>query len=293
MDSRGHLGFAATSMVSTIETEASLPNFFIAGAMRSGTTSLTRYLDAHPEVFIPRVKEIHFFDLNHADKGIGWYEEHFSTVAGERAIGDATPSYMYLEDAVVRMARALPTARIIAILRNPVDRAYSHYWLRRALGVEKVDFIDAIAEESQRVALGDPRRSCPYLDMGRYVRQLKHVCRHFPRDAVHVVIFEELRDEPAKIYVEVCRHLGVDDTFVPNNLGRVVNASVSYRSASLRRVGRRLPRPLSRVVGRLNTKRNSYPPMDPGLRIDLSERFVQDNAELAAWLERDLSAWQT
>ncbi|MGH2698454.1 MAG: sulfotransferase family protein [Actinomycetota bacterium] len=283
---------AGTSARLPTETDGTLPSFFIAGAMRSGTTSLTRYLDAHPEVFVSRPKEIHYFDVNYP-KGIDWYRGHFSTVAGEHAIGDATPSYMYLGDAVVRMAQAVPEARIIALLRNPVDRAYSHYRLRRAVGAEQLDFVDAIAAELQRLELGDPRRACPYLDMSRYVSQLRHLCRHFRREAVHVVIFEALRDEPQHTYSEVCRFLGVDDTFVPPNLGQVVNASVTYRSMGLRKMRHRLPRPVWRVVGRLNTRRASYPPLDPALRAGLTERFAQDNAELAAWLGHDLAMWET
>ncbi len=283
---------AGTSVRLSTEAKGILPNFFIAGAMRSGTTSLTRYLDAHPEVFVARQKEIHYFDLNYP-KGIDWYREHFSTVGGESAIGDATPSYMYLDYAVVRMAQAVPAARIIAILRNPVDRAYSHYQLRRAVGAEQLTFTEAIAAEPQRLALGDPRRACPYLDMSRYVRQLRHICTHFPREVVHVVLFEELRDEPQRTYSEVCRFLGVDHTFVPPNLGQVVNASVTYRSTSLRKLRRHLPQPVWRILGRLNTRRASYHPLGPALRAELTERFAQDNAELAAWLGHDLAMWKT
>ena len=117
------------------EHQGALPNFFIAGTMRSGTTSLTRYLDAHPDVFIAPQKEIHYFDLNYP-RGIDWYRQQFSNVDREVAVGDATPSYVYLEEAVARMTETVPDARVIVLLRHPVDRAYSHYWLRRALGAE-------------------------------------------------------------------------------------------------------------------------------------------------------------
>jgi hypothetical protein len=274
----------------TIDPSEHLPNFFIAGTMRSGTTSLTRYLDVHPEVFIAPQKEIHFFDLNYS-KGLDWYRRNFSTAEKEHAIGDATPSYMYLEDAVARMAQAVPDGRLIALLRHPVDRAYSHYWLRRSLGVEKVDFLDAVRAEPKRLALGDPRRECPYLDMSRYVHQLRRLSRYFPRESVHVVIFEELKQNPEIVYRDVCRFLGVDESFVPPNLGQVVNASVSYRWLALQRMRHKVPRPMWRVLGRLNTRRGSYPPLNPALRTELSQRFVEDNSELEAWLGRDLSIW--
>jgi hypothetical protein len=292
MGKQQHLAHATSRPDSKTNEDGALPNFFLAGTMRSGTTSLTRYLDAHPEVFVAAQKEIHYFDLNYS-QGIAWYRQHFSTVNDERAVGDATPSYMYMEEAVIRMAETVPGARVIALLRNPVDRAYSHYWLRRAVGAEKSDFVEAINEEPRRIALKDPRRECPYLDMSRYVHQLRRLCRHFPREAVHVVIFEELKSTPAAVYSDVCRFLGVDDAFVPANLGRVVNASISFRSRRLRQMRHIMPRPLWRVVGKLNTRRVSYPPLDPVLRVELTERFAKDNAALASWLGRDLSLWES
>jgi hypothetical protein len=260
--------------------------------MRSGTTSLTRYLDAHPEVFVARQKEVHYFDLNYG-KGLDWYRRQFAEADGHLAVGDATPSYIYLEEAVARMADTVPEARVIVLLRNPVDRAYSHYWLRRSIGAEQSDFVDALKEEPQRIALKDPRRKCPYLDMSRYVHQLRRLCRYFPREAVHVVIFEELKRSPEAAYRDICGRLGVNTEFIPANLGKVVNASVTYRSQRLRQMRHSIPGPVWRVVGRLNTRRASYPPLDPSLRAELEARFAEDNAELAGWLGRDHSPWNS
>lgn len=268
-----------------------LPSFFIAGAMRSGTTSLTRYLDAHPDVFMAKPKEIHFFDLKF-DKGLEWYSRHFIAAGASAAVGEATPSYMYLPEAIRRMATRVPDARLIVVLRDPVDRAYSHYWLRRNLGSEQLDFRSAIAEDAERVAMGDPRRSCPYLDMGRYLRQLQTICEHYPRAALHVVLLDELRDDPAATYASLCQHLGIDRDHRPGVLGKVVNRNVSFRSVALRRAGGRLPKALGRFVGYANTRRSgSYPPMDPRLRAELTEFFEPDNVALAEWLGIDLSGW--
>lgn len=113
-----------------------LRNFLIVGAMRCGTTFLAHCLGAHPDIYIPRAKEIHYFDV-HFEKGPEWYKRKFSGAKKEHAVGEATQSYMYLDYVPPRIASLLPDARLIAILRNPVDRAYSHYWFHRALGVEK------------------------------------------------------------------------------------------------------------------------------------------------------------
>ena len=269
-----------------------LPNFIIIGAMRSGTTSLARYLGAHPQVFMAAKKEVHFFDF-HFDRSLDWYARHFARAGGKTAVGEATPGYMYNERAIARMARLVPQARLIVVLRNPVDRAYSHYWLNRARGHEPLDFAAAIAVEPERLA--NPKlefgRRGVYLEGSRYLKYLLRVCRYYPRSALHVVIFEDLRDEPRAVYAAVCRFLGVGESFLPPNLGRPINRFVAFRSLGLRNLGRRLPRPLRRVVDRLNVREASYPPLDSALRKALQEQFAGENAALAAWLSRDLSIW--
>src|SRR5688572_14326389 len=116
---------------------ARLPDFLIVGAMRSGTTSLHKYLQAHPDVFVASGKEVHFFDRRYG-RGLDWYRSRFAGVTTERVVGEATPAYMYDENAIARIAHDLPDARLIVVLRNPVDRAYSHYWRNRSRGRENL-----------------------------------------------------------------------------------------------------------------------------------------------------------
>lgn len=270
-----------------------LPNFLIIGAMRSGTTSLARYLGAHPDVFVAQDKELHFFDLNR-DRGLDWYRAQFTGAEGERMVGEATQTYMYDGEAVDRMASDLPDAKLIAILRDPVKRAYSHYWQNHARGTEPLSFPDAIAAEPERLASSDKqsRFFFSYVDRGLYVRQLRRICEHYPRASLHVLLFEDLRDAPAEAYRSACAFLGVDDDFLPPNIGVPINRYVSFRSVKLRALGKKLPRALRRAVGRLNTQEASYPPMDPGVRAELRQRFAADNAALETWLDRDLSEWR-
>lgn len=105
-----------------------LPNFLIVGAARAGTTSLYYYLKQHPDVFMSPKKEIDFFDVDkNFEKGLDWYERYFEGYTGQKAIGEASPLYMYLEKVPKRIAKVIPDVKLIFILRNPVDRAYSHY----------------------------------------------------------------------------------------------------------------------------------------------------------------------
>jgi hypothetical protein len=269
-----------------------LPNFLIVGAMRSGTTSLARYLGAHPEVFMAPVKEIHYFDRNF-NQGINWYERHFLKATDEGAVGEASQTYMYDEDAVGRIATVLPKARLIAVLRNPVDRAYSHYWLNRALGREPLSFREAVDVEADRLAAGDrsARFAYSYLDRGRYLRQLVHLYDHFPDEAVCTVLFEDLRDRPGETYSWVCRFLGADTSFVPPHLGTPLNRFTTFRSVAIRERTKRLRPGVRRLIGHLNARTRQYPPLEQDLRASLLREFENDNAALASRLGRDLSIW--
>lgn len=265
-----------------------LPDFLIIGAGRSGTTSLARYMGAHPDVFMAPQKEVHFFD-RYFSRGVDWYRQQFSGARMENVVGEATPAYLWARTAP-RMAHVLPDARLIAILRNPVDRAYSHYWNDRELGREPLEFAEAVGPALR----GSPGQdSVRYLEEGRYLPQLLDVCRHYRREQLLVLLFENLLEDPMSAQRAASRFVGIDDDFTPSNLGQQINAYRSYRSRSLRMYTRRGRKTfLKRVLGRMNVRRQgSYPPMDPALRHDLLAWFREENRALAAWLGRDSLPW--
>jgi hypothetical protein len=278
--------------------DSKLPDFLIIGAMKAGTTSLARYFMAHPQVFMAAGKEVHYFD-RHFERGMQWYAEHFSESTTHRAIGEATPNYLYSKEVIRRMASTIPNAKLIAILRNPVDRAYSHYWHERARGRETLEFERAIAAESERLTSPDleVRTHFSYLDQGRYIGQLVYVTKHFPRGALHVILFEDLRQEPVSTFKSLCRFIEVDDTLVPENIGKRYNDFVAFRSLAIRGLAQELSsrphglRLLGRVLGRLNVRRVPYPPLNPELRAKLVLRYREANQALSSWLGRKLSHW--
>lgn len=268
-----------------------LPDFLVIGAMRSGTTGLARSLGAHPEVHMAPEKEVHFFD-RHFDNGLRWYCSCF-TPGRATAVGEATQTYLYDPVSLDRIVRTLPGVRLVALLRHPVDRAWSHYWLNRSLGSEPLGFETAVRAEPDRLAAGGADRfTYSYLDRGRYTRQLEAVEERFGRGALHVALFDDLRDHPAQTYAGVCRFLGVNDTVVPDLVGQQVNPQVRYRSVAVRRWARGLPRPAARVIGRLNTRPVEYPSIDPAVRSRLVASLAVEIDELEHWLGRDLSAWK-
>lgn len=283
----GSQSFATKSGV----TKGRLPNFLIIGAKRSGTTSLARYLGSHPEVFMAPSKEVHYFDLNRG-RGLDWYRDQFAGAGALPAVGEATQTYMYDPDIPQRLAQVMPAARLVAVLRNPADRAYSDYWFRRTRGLETLSFEDALAAEPERLESSfEERLACSYVDRGRYAAQLERVCEHFPREQIHILLFEEMRDRPRQAFSELCRFLGVDPRPAPENLGQKINPYVEYRSLRLRRMSLSLPSMAGKLVGRLNARASGYPSMNPETRRRLNGSLAADNARLARWMGRDLEAW--
>jgi hypothetical protein len=270
-----------------------LPDFLVIGAMRSGTSSLARYLRAHPSICLATKKEVRFFDLNY-DKGIGWYKSHFPCSHPGHRTGEATQTYLYDADALERMAGSVPDALLIAILRHPVERAYSHYWLNRARGRESLEFSEALEAETGRLARGRPQEKFwySYVDRGRYAQQLRRVSRFYPRERILVVLFDDLVTSPTETFQSVCQFLEVDDTFTPPTLGSVVNPYITFRSPGVRRLTKKLPGLARKVVARLNNRDASYPPMEPSLRRDLVSQYEEEIASLEGWLGRGLSAWK-
>ena len=149
-----------------------LPNFLVIGAGKSGTTSLAAYLDAHPDVFMAHQKEVRFFD-RYWHEGVDWYAAKFAAAAGKAAVGEASPSYLQSAEAPARTAQTIPGAKLIALLRNPVDRAYSAWTNLHEQGRDPRSFADAVRDETAgRGVVGDLRPR--YLEGGRYHELLTH-----------------------------------------------------------------------------------------------------------------------
>lgn len=263
-----------------------VPDFLIIGAKRSGTTWLNSMLEEHPEIYIG-TKEIHYFDYQ-LDKGDGWYRAHFADAGPAQLAGEATQTYMFDREVPPEMARLVPEAKLIAALRNPVDRAYSDYWYNRARGIEDLSFEDALEAEGER---GERYRKS-YFSRGLYASQLRRVAEFYRRDQIAVFIFEEQVADPEHAYRGVCRYLGIDADFIPRTLGRPVNPTIQFRSLRFRALTNRSRSRVAKGLARLNQKHVGYAAMASRTRAALQERFAQANADLADWLGRDLEVWR-
>ena len=197
-----------------------LPDFLIIGAQKAGTTALYAYLRQHPQITGPSWKEVSFFDRHYA-RGAAWYRGNFPNALRARGlVGEASPSYVFHPLAPERVAALVPEAKLIALVRNPADRAFSHYQHEVALGREPLSFEDALEAEDERLRgeeermLADPAYfSRPWWDhtyraRGRYAEQLDRWLAVFPREQLLVVPSEDLLDEPEQTHARVLEFLG-------------------------------------------------------------------------------------
>jgi hypothetical protein len=210
---RAELGFRARQ-------PRALPDAVILGAMKSGTSSLHNYLVQHAGVIEPLRKEVHYFDLNF-ERGEAWYRAHFGRI-GEPGVNlDSSPYYLFHPAVPQRLQSLLPDAKLIVLLRDPVRRAYSHYWHERDKGREKLSFEAAIAAEAgrlgnshQQLADGTLPRSgehqhFSYMARGRYAEQLDGWFAVVPRDRFLILRFEDVAREPLAALNATLDHLGL------------------------------------------------------------------------------------
>ena len=273
-------------------TDDRLPDFLVIGAAKSGTMSLFEHLREHPQVYVPPEKEVRFFDVDDRFAlGPSWNAAHFRLASPGQVTGEATPGYLASKEAPARIADLMPAARLIALLRDPVDRAYSHYWHAMSWaggGAPFADFVDSAVRGGDL----DDR----FVRGGRYADQLARYAEHFAREQIHVQVFERVVADAAGSFTAICRFLGVPE-LVPPSLGRVFNRSHKHRSRLLRgymeglSAWRRLPRPLANAIDRLNTVDVDYPPMPPDVRARLADYFAPHNERLASEWGLDLSRW--
>lgn len=181
--------------------------------MKGGTTSLFYYLREHPQVFTPAFKAPEFFaGKSHTRRGLDWYRKQFAACPPDAvAVGEASnvyTKYPTYRDVPSRIAEHIPNARLIYVVRDPIDRIRSHYQHRVTEGREKAPFSKAVFETSI------------YIDYSKYAMQLEQYLEHFPREQILVITSESLRSDRAATIERVYRFLGVDPAFVPSSLDR-------------------------------------------------------------------------
>ncbi|MBP7727943.1 MAG: sulfotransferase [Bacteroidia bacterium] len=294
------------------------PDFLLVGAARAGTTAVDRYLRQHPEVFLPRVKEPCFFAF--AGGTTGYRKGKFSFAVTDREAyqalykerksgqmaGDLSTPYLFLYrqtiDNILRNHPDPKRLRIIALLRQPVDRAYSQYRWRLRDGREELSFPDAVAAEPIRKREGYSFDYL-YLERSYYAAALQAYRDQFPQ--VHIAFYDDLRKDPLSVMQGLCRFLGVDPELPFQAIGEV-NGTWSPRYPWLSRlVTFEHPlkyRLLNRIPGhwrdsiragftKINAVKQAEEQLDPVYHRRLTERFTEDILAVQSMTGRNLASW--
>ena len=293
-----------------------LPNFFIVGAPKCGTTAMHAYLAQHPDVFMSDPKEPHYFgrDLEFRYRrrpSAAQYESYFAGAADRRRAGEASVWYLYSEGAAQEIAELVPDARIVAMVRDPVDMIPSLHGQFVFNGHEDLSLADALAAEHDRAA---GRRIPPHANFPRgllyrrvasYAEQLERYLERFGRDRVHVILYDDFRADAAATYRRLLEFLDVDPAHQPTL--EVVNPRKRSRSLALRRLlneppawsrslARRVAPPsvrrrLYRSVVRINTQAAPREALSAADAERLRREMEGENRRLAELLGRDLVEW--
>lgn len=295
-----------------------LPNFLVIGAGRSGTTSLNHYLKQHPEIYIPDVKSpSHFYCQGLVppdDPYRYWgtrsyfvpdpraYKALFDGVRGEKAIGEVSPVYLAAVHVAPRIANRLPHARLVAILRNPVDRVYARYVGRRRDGLEpQTDFAELVRAERRQPLIRDDA-SGTYLAGGIVSHFLQTYYAHFSQSQIRIYLFDDFQKNNAAVlrdlyeFLEVAPDFDADMTYRHNSSGGMIANPLLRRvwmgSGLLRAMLRPyFPETLRDKTFSLFARRLVAQPLAPELRAELTELYRPEILKLQDMIKRDLARW--
>ena len=292
------------------------PDTFIVGTFKAGTTTMWSDLRQHPQIYMSEVKEPMFFGQDLSSRYRRMTEDEylalFKDAREDQRAGEASPWYLYSSSSAREIKAFSPEARIIVMLRNPVDVMYSqHSQLVFNLREDLTDFGEALAAEDDRAA---GRRIPPdalrpeallYRRSVRFPEQVSRYLDCFGKDRVHFIVFEDLASDPAEVYRSTLEFLGVNSTFQIEHI--VENANRRPRNRLVQRLIFAPPRPLRALYGRLRSMPAMHrlrdrlasstveavkrKPMDAELRRQLTAEFAPQVEELGKLIGRDLSAW--
>lgn len=296
---------------------ARVPKLIVIGAARSGTTALYKHLSQHPQIFLSSAKEANYFAFEGEPRdyrGPGadfvnnsvptWdaYLQLFADAPSDAVIGDISPLYLYAPRSAERIRVRLPDAKLVAILRNPIEQAFSHYQYARARMIEPLDSFDAALDAEPERLRDHWQPLFQYSDFPRYAEQIRRYLAHFPPEQLKIFLYEDYRSDPRQVLRQIFEFAGVDPSFVPM-LHQEVNAGGDPRSPLLQAIIMRpnllgsiaalfLPLPVRRRIrdriSRYNVARAEF---SPTARARLSAKLRPEILELQEMLGRDLSDW--
>lgn len=248
-----------------VAAEQRHPDFLVIGAQRGGTTWLFRCLKEHPEIFLPEQKELHFFYKNH-DKGIKWYLDQFSGALKEKAVGEISPEYISSDESPRLIKEYFPDIRLILFMRNPVERAFSEYSMRKRGGREDREFARAVSEDYS------------YVTKGLYFRHISRYLEFFPREAMCLIKYDDICSNPLDQLRKIFAFLGVGTEFVSGYLNKRCN--VNYAQHEVKGLNRAIVRVKGLVESSTLGNRLVWLARDMGI-VDLYHKMITRSEDSA------------
>ena len=311
--------------------KAALPNFFVVGAGKAGTTSLYHYLRQHPRIYMSPIKEPCYFaseirvenydatlyrqipglspqlpQLTNDGRRSGWlvseledYRKLFKDVEAETAIGEASAAYLWSQTAAGNIASCIPDARIIMILRDPSERAFSQYLHQLAVGLIRSTFREHL-ERCMRNDEGKLGVYYPLLEVGLYHRQVKRYLDRFPQNNIRIYWYEEAWGRPDRLLADLFQFLAVDSTFCPDTSRKSLEQkaprfpTINYAAKRFHIthwLNEAIPSRLRPPIIKFLFRKGRALTMDAKDRRYLIDYYREDVTNLASLLNRDLSAW--
>ncbi len=281
-----------------MQAKTVIPNFLVVGATKAATTWLYKCLDSHPEIYVPSLKEVNYFSYRYA-KGDRWYLSHFKDVRDEKAVGELSPSYMVSDRAADRIYNFNPDIRPIFLLRNPIERAYSHYCM----------------ELRYKTVSEDIDRECHLESIivreGLYYQHISQFSRLFPRENLKFVIYDDIKTEPEQVLADIFSFLGVKPDLENPELfkqrytkqpiqkfgGLYTSLVAVYRWINNNnQLGRSMlnflkDRGVNDRFHQLNSVEKDYPQFSLSKKQELADFYREDIQQLSKIIDRDMSYW--
>ena len=202
-----------------------LPDFIGIGTQKGGTTTLHRLLEQHPQVFLPKCKELHYFDLNY-EKGDEWYRKHFDMAGRFKCYGEITPHYLFHLETPLRIKKTVPNVKMIILLRDPIKRTLSHFYHAKKRGFEHLTLKEALEAEPQRMKSANEkiRQRHSYISRSKYIAQLERYEKLFGPDQILIQKSEDLFSNQYNTFGNILKYLNLEDMrplnqFVKENKG--------------------------------------------------------------------------
>ena len=312
-----------------LELKHKLPNFFVVGAAKAGTTSIYNYIKLHPEVYVSLIKEPNFFSTDidvskfrktykkeielgyeqfykygtqaHLTFIRSWedYYKLFENVKNEKAIGEFSTSYLYSKIAAKNIYNNIENAKIIIVLRNPIERAFSHYIMDLKIGYTNLSFMEAIKKDMNAKEKGWGITSL-YLELGEYYEQVKRYLDIFPKESVKIYLFEDLKNTK-NLILDLYEFLNVNpDLYFPDvsqkfNRGKIPKSKTLFYFATkigFINLGRKImPSYIKNKFKKLLFSEKSLPRLTDNEKKFLISYYEKDVKKLSELIERDLSSW--